>query len=189
MKHIYVWLFILLVAITFFLLIKYPKETKIEVKCDKSQKPFVHQIESIELKVVDLTSPHDLLNILEFKQIIAHSEDYMIEAMKFIADSSKSDQQKLIVIYCMQSLDKKHYFTFLDFCGELYCENKISENSIKIAILPGNDWNNKVILYFYSPSVRSTLKKIINSNHASIDLKILINQIINGKIFLSLFFK
>lgn len=158
MKKITLLLFVIFIVSIGFLL-TLSKEKTMKINAPLSQTPFIELIDSIDKKVVDLTSPFDLLEIAEFKQISAYSVKYLPDAKFLLSDNSKSNQKKQIVIYSMQTLPKKLYFNFLSYCTTLYNEEKITENHISCVILPGDNWNNKIVLNFYSTNLRRSPSK------------------------------
>jgi vacuolar-type H+-ATPase subunit D/Vma8 len=65
----------------------------------------------------------------------------------------------------------------------MYKEGKITENAILHVIIPGTDWNNKIINSFYKSRVRKTLKELKSINSNSEDLIGVINQALAGKLW------
>lgn len=143
-------------------------------------------VKEIDQKVVDLTAPGDLLDIVEFKQILSNPTHYKSEAISFLANPNNTSQSKKIVCYSMQSLEGSSFFCFLNECAQLYSQGKISEDVIKVAILPGNEWNNRIIIKFYSKSVKQALLLVKGKESTSKELRRIIDEIITGHLALRL---
>lgn len=174
-------LLIILIVLLFFI---YPKDNQLKTNFTKSNMQFNEMVEFTEKKVIDLTSSFDLLEINKFLQIHANSNDYYYQAISFLEDTTNNELQKSIVIYSMQSLNKKQYWQFLENCSILFCKKKLSEEEIKIVIFTGYEWSNLTVVNFYSSSVRKPLKRIEKSEYSSKELKDLVRRILSGKVLI-----
>ncbi len=158
-------------------------ENNMNFNTPKSSLPYENAIDTINKKVIELTAVSDLLGNDNFLSVITYSDEYLAEALRYLANPSKGEQSKIIAIYSMQNLNYKNYLSFFDSCTKMYKEGKITENAILHVIIPGTDWNNKIINSFYKPRVRKTLKelKLINGN--SEDLIGVVDQALAGKLW------
>jgi len=144
---------------------------------------FEQAIDTIEMKVVDLTSVSDLLVIDQFKSIYSHSNEYLEDAKIYLNNSSKSEQKKEIVVYSMQNLEYNNYIIFFKECALLYERKRISEDIMLSVISPGFEWNNKIVNNFYKTNIRKTLNDIKKVGSCSERFRNIIDQILYGKIW------
>lgn len=158
-------------------------ENNMNFNSPKSSLSYENAIDTINKNVIELTAVSDLLGNDNFLSVITYSDEYLAEALKYLANPSKGEQSKIIAIYSMQNLNYTNYLSFFDSCTKMYKEGKITENAILHVIIPGTDWNNKIINSFYKSRVRKTLKELKSINSNSEDLIGVINQALAGKLW------
>ena len=146
-------------------------------------------VDIIDIKIVDLVSFFDLMNVEEFQAIMSNPELYVKETEILLKDSTVSERKKIILILAMQSLEKERFFDFLKFCEGVYVVGQLSENAISCAILPGNAWSTRVQVYFYRSEVREVLKSIRNNPSNTNTLNSLIDEILSGKLWMKQFLR
>lgn len=144
---------------------------------------FKKLIDTIENKIVDLTTPVDLFYVKEFNQIFNNPELYLNDASDFIFyDSSINKQQKMIALYAMQNLPVKEYTLFFLNAAEVYINGNFNDDYLMMLII-GADFSKDepIISNFNSTDINVALKKIENNNKTSNNIKNWIIDILAGK--------
>lgn len=171
-----------------YLLGMFQKHYKLPTKTNTEKNlSYNENVKLIDQKWVDKNLAFYLYDINEFNEIISYSDKYLNDAINIIEDSTTDKNSRIVVIYTMQNLNTKNYKTFLDKLAELYIHNKISEEEMTAFLLPGPDWNNQVSNSFLKFSYRKTLNKIKIKKGNSKYMISLINNILNGKVWLNQF--
>lgn len=182
-------LLLLIFSIVIFSILFMPfKRSSKKIDAKSLEITYTNAIDSINIKVVDLTYLQDLLRIDDFVSIYSCSEKYLHDAENYLQDSSFDEQRKTIVVYSMQNLNYDDYVEFFNFCTKLYLEKKISHKVIKCVISPGPEWNNYLSSSFLKFSIRKRLIKIQEFNKKDKQLDKIVKMTLSGKLwFFSLF--
>ncbi len=145
---------------------------------------FEKKIAQIELKVVDLTNPNDLLNIKEFNELVKQvSTSYNI-VYSFISDDNKPEQQKHIAIYALHGVDFESYLNFFEKCLLLYQKKQFSDNLIMTVLSPGSNWNCTIVQNYKDKKVIRLLKN--NLKYMSEEIKEVFKFTLSGEIWASI---
>lgn len=145
---------------------------------------FAKKIAQIELKVVDLTNPNDLLNINEFNELVKQvSTNYNI-VYSFISDNNKPEQQKYIAIYALHDLDFDGYLNFFEKCLLLYQKKQLSDNVIMTVLSPGSNWNCTIVHNYKNKKVIRLLES--NLKYMSGGMKEVFKSTLSGEMWASI---
>jgi hypothetical protein len=124
---------------------------------------FAEAIEGAEAQVVDLTAESDLLGSKDFLTIYNNPESFYSDAIEFISDRHRTDQQATIAILSMQRLP---LYRYIDFCEEVFTLRQVgavSQDVFETTLLPGYDWNTKFAENYADVKVRTLLDRIRSS--------------------------
>ena len=178
----------LIIAISLFLIIFFVmknnnKPPEIDINIEELN-VFAKKIAQIELKVVDLTNPNDLLNINEFNELVKQvSTNYNID-YSFISDNNKPEQQKYIAIYALRGLDFEGYLNFFEKCLLLYQKKQLSDNVIMTVLSPGSNWNCTIVQNYKNKKVIRLLES--NLKYMSEGMKEVFKSILSGEMWASI---
>ncbi|MGB4601567.1 MAG: hypothetical protein WBH80_04130 [Bacteroidales bacterium] len=178
----------LIIAISLFLIIFFVmknnnKPPEIDINIEELN-VFAKKIAQIELKVVDLTNPNDLLNINEFNELVKQvSTNYNI-VYSFISDNNKPEQQKYIAIYALRGLDFEGYLNFFEKCLLLYQKKQLSDNVIMTVLSPGSNWNCTIVQNYKNKKVIRLLES--NLKYMSEGMKEVFKSILSGEMWASI---
>lgn len=120
---------------------------------------FTSKIQQIESKVIDLTSPTDLLRISEFQDLSSRIEEYLSSVTGFLSDRRNSSTQKMIVVYSLNNLDLETYLDLFESSIELYRKKLIDISILEVFMVPGCWWNNFIIKEYRLLRIRQLLKR------------------------------
>jgi len=178
----------LIIAISLFLIIFFVmknnnKPPEIDINIEELN-VFAKKIAQIELKVVDLTNPNDLLNINEFNELVKQvSTNYNI-VYSFIRDNNKPERQKHIAIYVLRGLDFEGYLNFFEKCLLLYQKKQLSDNVIMTVLSPGSNWNCTIVQNYKNKKVIRLLES--NLKYMSEEMKEVFKSILSGEMWASI---
>jgi len=178
----------LIIAISLFLIIFFVmknnnKPPEIDINIEELN-VFAKKIAQIELKVVDLTNPNDLLNINEFNELVKQvSTNYNI-VYSFISDNNKPERQKHIAIYVLRGLDFEGYLNFFEKCLLLYQKKQLSDNVIMTVLSPGSNWNCTIVQNYKNKKVIRLLES--NLKYMSEGMKEVFKSILSGEMWASI---
>jgi len=178
----------LIIAISLFLIIFFVmknnnKPPEIDINIEELN-VFAKKIAQIELKVVDLTNPNDLLNINEFNELVKQvSTNYNI-VYSFISDNNKPERQKHIAIYVLRGLDFEGYLNFFEKCLLLYQKKQLSDNVIMTVLSPGSNWNCTIVQNYKNKKVIRLLES--NLKYMSEEMKEVFKSILSGEMWASI---
>lgn len=178
----------LIIAISLFVIVFFvmrinnePPEIEINIE---ELNVFAKKIAQIEVKVVDLTNPNDLLNINEFNELVKQvSKNYNI-VYSFIRDSNNSEQQKYIAIYALHDLNFESYLHFFEKCLILYDEKQLSDNFIMTVLSPGSNWNCTIVQNYKNKKVIHILED--NLKDMSEEMREVFKNTLSGEMWASI---
>lgn len=176
-------LVILLLSIVIFIMINNNKLTEIEIGIEELN-VFEKKIAIIELKVIDLTNPNDLLSINEFNELVKQISTSYNVVYSFISDSNKPELQKHIAVYALRDLDFENYLNFFEKCLLLYQKKQISDNVIMTVLSPGSNWNCTIVQNYKDKRVVRLLKR--NLNGMSEEMKEVFRYVLSGELSVSI---
>lgn len=142
---------------------------------------FEEVVIEIEQFVVDLTAPSDLLDSPAFMAVREDALRWKREALKLVASTKASDQQKMIVVLAMQSLPKEQYPSFLASVSDLFVDKKCSERVLSVAIAPGTEWSVSVLECYRNQMIVASLEAARDAEHASANIRRLIARVLSGE--------
>lgn len=178
----------LTIAISLYLIIslvmkKNNKPPEIDINIEELNL-FAKKIAQIEIKVVDLTNPNDLLNINEFNELVKQVSTNHNIVFSFISDKNNPDQQKYIAIYALRNLDFEDYINFFEKCLLLYQMKQLSDNVIMTVLSPGSNWNCTIAQNYKNKKVI----RLLNSNlkYMSEGMKEVFNSTLSGEMWASI---
>ena len=145
---------------------------------------FESKIALIERKIIDLTSPNDLIKITEFNELVKQVSFSNNVVYSFVSDSNKSEQQKRIAIYALRDLDFESYLNFFEKCLLLYQKKQLTDNVIMTVLSPGIRWNCTIIKNYKDKRVTRLLKN--NLEGMSEEMKEVFKYTLSGEIWTSI---
>lgn len=178
----------LIIAISLFLIVflvmkNNNKPPEIDINIEELN-VFAKNIAQIELKVVDLTNPNDLLNINEFNELVKQVRTNYNIVYSFISDNNKSEQQKYIAIYALHDLDFEGYLNFFEKCLLLYQKKQLSDNIIMTVLSPGSNWNCTIVQNYKNKKVIHLLES--NLKYMSERMKEVFKSTLSGEMWASI---
>ena len=148
-----------------------------------SQDSFSNTIDSIEKKIVDLTSYNDVFLSKKFVSMYENPERYINNVLIYLADSSITWQKRTIALLAMQKKGFVINLNFLYACNYLYRNGLIGEEMIFQILNPIHLKNCDIIKYYKSGQVRDVLLDIRNNRITSDNLRETIDEILSGKAY------
>lgn len=175
----------IIIAISLFLIVfimmkNNNKPPEIEINIEELN-IFAKKIAQIELKVVDLTNPNDLLNINEFNKLVEQVNTNYNIVYSFISDNNKPEQQKYIAIYALHDLDFEDYLIFFEKCLLLYQKKQLSDNVIMTVLSPGSNWNCTIVQNYKNEKVIRLLES--NSKYMSKEMMEVFKSTLSGEMW------
>lgn len=141
---------------------------------------FQHRIDSIEKKIIDLTTAQDLYTVGEFIEVYEYPEYYIDSVLKFLEISNKTIQQKMIAIYSIQKLSENMYISFAQKATKLYQMKIINEDLIALIISSDLPPNYTIIKNYNNYDVIELLNTIKDDGTTSLNMKNRIEKILSG---------
>lgn len=146
----------------------------------KQRMNFKGSIDTIEKKVIDLTSTSDLFGINEFVAIYENPTSYRDDALWYIADSINSIQKKLIATYTMQGLSDSLYIEFSRLVVDLYEKGSITDDVMEATVFYSINKRYQIIRNYNNPNVVSLFQKI-KACTQKVEIKQRINYVLSGE--------
>lgn len=144
---------------------------------------FSHTIDSIEKIVVDLTSYNDVFLSKEFINLYVNPEMYINNVIIYIADKTKTKQQRMIALLAMQRKGITNNLNFLYASNYLYRQGLIDESMILQILFPIDINNVDIIKYYESEQIKTVLRDINQNTRSPENLKQTVNDILSGKTY------
>ena len=138
-------------------------------------------IAKAEGDVGDLTSPLSLWRSRSFVEVAAQSGVLQQQALALISSQDVSLQQKLIVVYGLQTLPKADYVKFFRDAVRAYRDGKCPDEVMAQIIDPGFEWGQTVVANYKSRLVAQGLRDVIASAKGNGGLKELTESVQSGK--------
>lgn len=141
---------------------------------------FETRINTIHLKVVDLTDIFVLHDNKEFNEIYSKPlmfEDSVIQYLQ----KQVSFENKIIAICAMTSLPLDKYCNILNVYFILYRKNRINEELLNRCVFNEFDTDNKIVKNYKNQGVRKLLTKMIDCKTLSKPFHTEIRETLNGK--------
>jgi hypothetical protein len=127
------------------------------VESAAAQSTYAKAIERAEAQVVDLTAESDLLRSADFLMIYRNPESSYRDAIEFITDPHRTDQQATIAILSMQKLP---LYRYIDFCEQILALRQagiVSQGVFERVLLSGYEWNTGLQENYLDARVRVLL--------------------------------
>lgn len=141
---------------------------------------FKNLIDSINVKVVDLTAPSDLFSIDEFIVLYENPSRYKDDALLLISDIVNNTQKKQIAVFALQNLLDSEYIDLCSSVVDLYVKNIVKEELLQTTVF--YSLNSKYIIFKnYKNAVVIGLLNKIKAHSQSDDLKRRVDDILSGK--------
>lgn len=137
-------------------------------------------IDTINRKVVDLTTASDLYNIDEFILIYENSSLYSDDGLRFISDSINDTQKKQIAVYSMQNLPDNLYINFCNEIADLFIKGLVTEKVFQTAVFNSLNERYKIIKNYKDETVVSFLSTIKSFSNNE-DMRNRIDNLLSGK--------
>ena len=123
---------------------------------------FMGRIARIKAAIGDLTWTGGLFAYPEFREVHAHPEAYLDEALKALAGPATEDE-KVIVALSMQKLPLPQLLLFDEGALRLLETGGVSEAVFEQAVFPTYDWNTALAENFADPGVQRLLQRVLAS--------------------------
>lgn len=143
----------------------------------------------IEKDIIDLTSIGDLVSNENFIQLCSFAQSNVSQFFMFLESELVTEQRKIILIMAAHTLPKEKFIEFFNHGCNLYVENKLNKNELLYLLVPGNDWNNRTLIYFYQPKMRLGLKNVRDSKKNNHEIEKITEDILSGKLAFLLYFQ
>jgi hypothetical protein len=137
-------------------------------------------IDTINRKVVDLTTASDLFNIDEFIGIYENPSLYSEDALRFISDSTIDTQKKQIAVYSMQNLPDSLYINFCSSVADFFIKGIVSKEVLQTAVFNSINERYKVIKNYKDKTVIVFLNAVKSFSNSQ-ELKSRIDSLLSGK--------
>ena len=144
------------------------------------QMSYKETIDTIDKKVIDLTSASDLFGVDEFISIYESSMNYKDETLLFISDSTNSIQKKQIAVYSMQGLPDSLYIDFCSSAVGLHGKGIVTDELLEIIIFYSLNKKYQVVRNYQNPKVIALLQTF-KVNCKRNETKERIDNVLSGK--------
>ncbi|MFZ4455002.1 MAG: hypothetical protein ACOYOT_02150 [Bacteroidales bacterium] len=141
------------------------------------------KVDSVYNRDTTLTNPNELSDNKDF--ISLSEKPNTAYVLKYISNSAKKENQKIIAILSLRNLDFKDYKAFVFSCLYLYEKDVISEYLFYLVLYPtsiGCYWNCELIKNFKDKEFREIIAK--NQDHASPLIKETYKLLLSGNLWL-----
>jgi hypothetical protein len=179
MKYIYIILIAIAIITSVFLV-----KNKKQIMEEDNESSYKTKIELIERKVIDLTSPNDLLLVKEFNELSNVAEQYLDSALFFIKDTDQSVQKKMIVIFSLKKVSFENYLIFFKNCVDIFKKGDIEEFLLALVLNPGYNWNYKIIKNYNNKYVVKILNELKSEKSLSKEMKYIIDFTLKGYLWM-----
>jgi hypothetical protein len=143
---------------------------------------FDHRINSIHLKVVDLTDIFALHHIKEFNEIYFNPLNYRDSVLAYLKQP-ESLENKVIAICLMTRLPLNEGIDIANSYFVLYNKNIINQELFERCIFNEFDTNYTLVKNYKEPKIRLLFEKMLKSKALSRQFKTSIKETLSGKLY------